>query len=483
MVNTENIKRTDITVVKLVLETASPMAISSGQREVGFDNQLARDVNGLPTIPATAFAGVWRHLARSTLSEKIDIDYYFGFTNKVRNNGRVESASANIVVSNGRLLDSGNTVVENYASPERIASDPVLSLCHHQRPMYRDRVAINDRGVAKETGKFDQILLPKGIRFALTIKVKSALENDLELLLGVLNDKRFALGGSTRNGLGQLKLVNSDVINIDLSAGITAGQMLRSALTQPCSDNNELAKPKYNAYSSGLLASVPLQALDYWRCGRGSELLGRPPESGTVGIITYSESCVSWTQSKASVDKPTPVFCGSSIKGILAHRIAYHYRRRVGLWAESMENESHENWETRPQAINQLFGFATDGLDEESFSNSGQAGRLIVLDSVVDYRPENITIRTHNSIDRFTGGVRKGALYSEELIYQPQFTLEIYITPGEPLPSELQQAVKDTFDDIQMGLLPMGAGSGRGTSLVELQSEKAMTFNSHLLGE
>ncbi|MGR5067554.1 RAMP superfamily CRISPR-associated protein [Vibrio alfacsensis] len=482
MVNTENKKCTDITVVKLVLETASPMAVSSGFREVGFDNQLARDVNGLPTIPATAFVGVWRHLARSTLANVLDIDHYFGFTNKSRGN-RVESAAANIVVSNGRILDRSNIVVENYASPEKIANDPVLSLCQHERPMYRDRVAINDRGVAKDTGKFDQILLPKGVRFALTIKVKNASEGDIELLLGVLNDKRFALGGSTRNGLGQIRLVNSEVISIDLSEGITAGQILQSALTKPCSDSRELAKPQYNTHSSGLLASVPLQGLDYWRCGRGSELLGRTPESGSVSIMTYSESCINWVQNKANIAKPTPVFCGSSIKGILAHRMAYHYRRQVGQWAASMEDESHENWQTRPQAINQLLGFANDGLDSEFSSNSGQAGRLIVLDSVIDYNPDDITIRTHNAIDRFTGGVRKGALYSEELIYQPKFTLEVYITPGEPLSAELQQAIKDTFDDIQMGLLPMGSGSGRGASLVEIQPEKTMTFNSHLLGE
>ncbi|MDN3651359.1 RAMP superfamily CRISPR-associated protein [Thalassotalea ponticola] len=485
MANTENRKCTDITVVKLVLETASPMAINSGLREVGFDNQLVRDVNGLPTIPATAFAGVWRHLATSTLANKLDIDHYFGFTSKSQSNGAIESAAARIVVSNGRILDSNNQVVENYQSPEKIADDPILSICLHERPMYRERVSINDRGVAKDTGKFDQILLPKGIRFALTIKVKQALNSDLDLLLGVLNDKRFALGSSTRNGLGQIKVVNSDVININLAEGIKAGERLQSVLSQPCSNNNDLAKPQYHTHTLGLLATVPLQGLDYWRCGRGSELLGSVPSSGSVGIMTYSETCVRWVDNKAKVTERIPVFCGSSIKGILAHRIAYHYRRHTDQWAESMATASHDDWQTRPQAVNELFGYATDGQqdDDGAWLNKGQAGRLVVLDSIINYDPENITIRTHNTIDRFTGGVRKGALYSEELIYQPTFTVHVYITPGEALPIELQHAIRDTFDDIRLGMLSMGAGSGRGSSAVQLQSEQTMTFNSHLLGE
>ena len=52
---------------RLVIETQTPMAINSGLREVGFDSQLARDANGLPYIPGTSIAGVWRNLAERLL--------------------------------------------------------------------------------------------------------------------------------------------------------------------------------------------------------------------------------------------------------------------------------------------------------------------------------------------------------------------------------------------------------------------------------
>jgi hypothetical protein len=90
-------------------------------------------------------------------------------------------------------------------------------------------------------------------------------------------------------------------------------------------------------------------------------------------------------------------------------------------------------------------------------------------------------IRTHNSIDRFTGGVRDGALYSEELLYQPTFELQLYLTPGEPLSDELNGALLDTLNDIKFGLLPIGAGAGRGTSMVMPDSSKTWQVNASLL--
>ncbi|MFA0704086.1 RAMP superfamily CRISPR-associated protein, partial [Vibrio sp. 10N.222.48.A8] len=72
------------------------------------------------------------------------------------------------------------------------------------------------------------------------------------------------------------------------------------------------------------------------------------------------------------------------------------------------------------------------------------AGSLWVEDADIEY--EHIVIRHHNSIDRFTGGVRKGALYSEELLYQPRFTISMYLTKQEEdLEALLLCALNDTI--------------------------------------
>ncbi|MEZ9922386.1 hypothetical protein AB4342_19940, partial [Vibrio breoganii] len=95
---------------------------------------------------------------------------------------------------------------------------------------HRDRVAINDRGVAKETGKFDQILLPKGIRFAITLQWNNLERADgIELteqswlnLLQLWFKREFAFGSSTRNGLGRIKIVASETQQIELTGNKNA---------------------------------------------------------------------------------------------------------------------------------------------------------------------------------------------------------------------------------------------------------------------
>ena len=138
-----------------------------------------------------------------------------------------------------------------------------------------------------------------------------------------------------------------------------------------------------------------------------------------------------------------------------------------------MANDAHQDWQARPAELGDLLGF----IDGDT--KTAQAGRLIVLDSPV--RHDHTVIRTHNSIDRFTGGVRDGALYSEELLYQPTFELQLYLTPGEPLSDELNGALLDTLNDIKFGLLPIGAGAGRGTSMVMPDSSKTWQVNESLL--
>ncbi|MGL6260368.1 RAMP superfamily CRISPR-associated protein [Vibrio sp. WXL210] len=441
-----------ITVTHLVLETQSPMAINTGGRETQFDTELMRNVNGLPVIPATAIAGVWRHLAQQALPDCADL--WFGCT---------EQASV-VSISNGELLDSHGRRVENYLSKEQLEDDPILSLCLNQRPHHRDRVAINDRGVAKDTGKFDQIVLPKGLRFQVTLEWgdkphKSGFvpqQDDWQQLLSLWSLRTFALGANTRNGLGQIKVIASTEHKINLKQNRAAGTQL-TKVRQECLPTQHQLSEVFDADDAGQSWSIPLIALDNWRCGQGTQLLSKSLPRDSVNIITYSEPTIDWQKGQARITEPVPILCGSSIKGMLAHRIAYHYRRIEQQWAQGMADASHDEWQQRPKALSELLGCA----DDESENNI--AGSLWVEDATLDF--EHTVIRQHNSIDRFTGGVRKGALFSEELLYQPRFTINLYL--AKPLTdTSLEQALNCTIEDLQAGMLPMGAGSGRGASLV-----------------
>lgn len=551
-----------IHIAKLVIETTSPMAINSGQRETGFDAELVRDSSGLPTIPATAIAGVWSHIIESITAEKGGElaakqlkERWFGNTDQ----------SSSLTISNGRVHNSNNQPVSALLTPEEISNDTLLTLLANPAPLHRERVSLNDRGVAKDTGKFDQVLLPTGTRFSITLRFDDRPRKDNEQLtlegfselLQAWFDPRFAFGSSTRNGLGKSKIIAGSISTINLENNIEASAEIKTALDkQPQSLNPAFE----NNSQPNLLANLPLQALDNWRCGTGSERLmgndsaknvevtntqpdiaknidkniasnsgnkhtkakkggkhkvaakvvakavsvlartapvsnsnaasdysqtdfGKPDEVGNIHSLSYSEKVIEWDGntlgSQSKISKPKAILCGSSIKGILAHRIAFHYRKHEKIWAESMAECSHKEWETRPVELKELLGLA----DEEDNKNSA-AGKLWVDDCELEF--EHTVIRTHNQIDRFTGGVRKGALYTEELLYQPKFTLKLFIDPSATLSPSLSSALTDTLNDIELGLLPIGAGSGRGNSLVlpnESEKDKWSVNLNRLTGD
>ena len=446
-------------LTRLVIETQAPMAINSGGRETGFDSQLARDANGLPYIPGTSIAGVWRSLAKA---QGLDIDCWFGITEK----------RSILMISDGIVHDSNNQPVMGLRSEQQINQDKLLALLYQHRPHHRERVRINDRGVAADAAKFDQLLLPAGVRFSIDIQWR---DDDMaadklaqwQTLLQCWFNRLFALGATTRNGLGRIKVIASAQQQLNLTANPQAATTLRNFMlkqTLPITLDIEappLAKP---------FVTMPLQAMDNWRCGSGTALLDQDNAGQTVAMISYSEKAVNWEENQAKVDEPAkPILCGSSIKGILAHRVAFHYRRLNGEWAAQMADSSHGEWQAMPEALRQLFGYA-DPVEQ----NNSLAGRLIVDDCAIVF--DKAVLRQHTSIDRFTGGVRQGALFNEELLYQPRFELKLWLVANTVLDDKVKAALVYTLEDLAAGLLPFGAGSGRGTSLVSLPADRQWTM-------
>jgi CRISPR/Cas system CSM-associated protein Csm3 (group 7 of RAMP superfamily) len=447
-------------LTRILIETTAPLAINSGGRETGFDSQLARDANQLPYIPASSLAGVWRHLVHSCLGADAS-KRWFGC---VDDNGE----SSRLFVQDGLLLDSQGHIVQGLVEAERIAADPLLQRLQQTRPHHRERVRINDRGVASDMGKFDQIILPTGIRFCIDIRWKSddVSESDRQewqQLLSYFAHPAFALGSSTRNGLGRFKIIADEQNILTLTNNPSAGATLRKFVKR------ETLPTKVSSIANDHrpFARLELTALDSWRCGQGSRPLGDKTDQHTDSF-TYSEPTVRWHKGKAHWnDQPQAILCGSGIKGILAHRLAYHYRRRNGAYAEIMAEASHQEWESRPQELGQLLGTSRE-KNGAGTSEQEVAGQLFVDDAVIVC--DKTLIRTHNSIDRFTGGVRQGALFSEELLWQPKIALTLRLASNATISQSLADALADTLEDLKLGLLPLGAGSGRGNSLVEHQT-------------
>ena len=157
------------------------------------------------------------------------------------------------------------------------------------------------------------------------------------------------------------------------------------------------------------------------------------------------------------------VLTGSALKGLIAHRIDYHLRRLNREFAGSVKLDADGNISYSSELLSVLGKV-------DSNNNSAEAGKIIMIDQPVNYEQKNVIKRTHNKIDRFTGGVINGALFTEERIYDPSFSIEMLIDRNalNTLNDNLKKAICCTVEDIKLGTLPLCSSSSRSSCSVEI---------------
>jgi hypothetical protein len=114
-------------------------------------------------------------------------------------------------------------------------------------------------------------------------------------------------------------------------------------------------------------------------------------------------------------------------------------------------------------AVRALFGSANNE-NAGDMEEPDHAGRLFIDD--VHFETGVVTTQKHNVIDRFTGGVRDGLLFEEELLFRTPFVgenaIHLYVDQPESVPLIARQALHKALEDLARGRLALGAGSGRG---------------------
>jgi len=195
------LERCHCRLLRLVLESVTPLSIGTGRGNGVFDNLLVRDPNGLPGIPGTSLAGVLRH--RLTKLDEAWADDLFG-------SGRAANEAASRVhVSWGHIHDSQDKPVEGLleAGQPRL-QDSLLREAAGETPLRRDRVRLDHRGTAASGGQFDRVALHAGYRFSVELTCWSEAGTD-EAWDGLtrLLKSDLRLGGAVRSGFGAMKIV------------------------------------------------------------------------------------------------------------------------------------------------------------------------------------------------------------------------------------------------------------------------------------
>lgn len=457
-------------IARLVLETCTPLSIASGRTDGIADNLIVRDANGLPAIPGSSFAGVLRHSYQRLYDpgkqekDAIYTNTLFGSDKKTPENEAETGCPSFVHVSWGCLHDKTDKPIEGLLDPDNSCweNDEIIKDALQSTPIRREHVKLNHRGVsdAKKLGKFDRTSLTTGHRFSIELSLWSDEKNDprWEQLLNLIKRPDFRLGGGTRRGLGKLKIIEGGIGKFDLKNSEEFSKFSKLSQSLFLTDNKEYLQTLTELKSVAPIQQIILNLtpLDGYRFGGGTEHL---IQDGQADMLAVTEKCVIWKNHQATLTpKKKIVIPASSIKGALSHRVAYHYNALTQVFADKLTTDvMNEHVGENNEAVKALFGYVNENTEDAKIGS-------LIFDDVYLYRTsedKQVIEYTHNSIDRFTGGVRDGALFSEEVIIDKQ-ALVLNISLINKPETKIWQAFKLALNDLTEGRLALGAASGRG---------------------
>lgn len=430
-------------VAQITVEAISPLAIGSDSLAYDQDSPVDKDFNGLPYIPGTAITGY----LKKQLDEKILA--YFGEDPDSTND---EPKGSNIIISDAFLMDENGKVLQQ---PTSITSD---FLKHYFKLPIRQHTAINAYGAAKDNSKFDTEIVFKGSRFKFEVELQLEKEtNNWHTILNTFFQNNFYLGAGEFNNFGELKVVEikekafnlktelDAYLNHDVNLNTIDNKVFKPYTKEITKDE----KPKYNEEKIKLTGN---DSFFHFGAGYGDHV---------VDNINYSELVIEDWETGNPNFKEKYVIPGTSIKGALSHRVAFHYNVAKGKTVESLVKEFESLIETdlndkyntdnfeladniealeqqktllekklqelekeqlqNTNIFNAYIGESNKGVSslfgtaKNSKNKKGAAGTVIIKDIYLPIETPQ-TIFYHNKIDRYTGGTIDTALFNEKVL-------------------------------------------------------------------
>lgn len=489
-------------VVRFTLEAVTPLSAGTGQGAGLFDTALVRDANGLPTIPGPALAGVLQSLHHAYFpGDKKNRRDLFGYEDQDADKSHGEKGQASrLEISFGCIHDQKNRAIEGLLVDKerrkKLDDDPILRLARRDAPIKRDHVAIGHRGAAFGKQKFDRASLPPGYRFSFEIGMwgrgGKEYEADKEKLLRVLSLLKaddFRLGGATRRGLGKLKLVTDDHVfyacfdlgskegrkafieyheklRIDEAPEKFGDQESKSGFEKLKVSHPVPEKEKRKTIS----LKLTLKPIDFWRFGEGDRQITqkRGDKDKEADSLPLTEAHIVYNNGKGEIqedEKRRLAIPASAIKGPLAHRAEFYLNCKQKNFADADKFKDEDTFKkaTKARGMDELLGSAKKRKDGKAGESSGMAGLVLIDDAYIELgvnAPKTCLI-THNTIDRFTGGVMHQRLFTEEVLYKGELTIELEMLTGKPdgtaVENKYWEALSSALDDLCEGRLALGA--------------------------
>jgi len=519
-----------IRYARISIELTSPMHIGSGSEDSDSDAGIVFDANGLASIPGSSIKGVLRHAYEHYYQQTQDdvpptSDLFGGPPTDEALSSKNQGGS--ITVSWARVHDSNNIPIDQPLNQSQIKEDPVLNLA--SQPELRDHVRLDHRGTAVQRGKFDELIAAPGLRFTFTLEFRGGLDSEGGVrsdeqtawnnLLMFFSDPLFRFGGKSRRGFGAFTVIAQDHRTFRLDGSSDAVEEGYETYTR----SPEVEWELFSHLPTRLHDPLPKinegpeeEPIDYfWHketwldtCGaldlphrlnqyiEGSltpddhtfwMIAGQNQESPSDSAPLISQSIV-WTDdtdgsSKALISK-SYIIPGSSLKGTLRHRAAFHYRRLTEDWATP---ENPQPSITQPTAIDSLFGYVKERNSDQSGviapEEVAHAGCVYIDDILSIPGVQQAELQNHVAIDRVLGGAMDHFLYDDHPLEGGRITFGIHIKDAEDQEPQAIQALHLAIDDLCHCRLSLGAHAGRGYGFFKgeytiTQSESALTLST-----
>ena len=473
-------------IARLVLEADTALFVGSGESSLLKDALVVTDANGWPIIPGTSITGVLRHSLSALLDDKTLKDI-FGFQDGDKGSG------SRLLVSHGHMMLSDTKVAEGL-----MTEDYAAVLSKFEDLPARQHVRISSMGAAVKGGLFDNEVVYKGTRFMVELELKGTQEDQehWNKIIQAISDPLFRIGAGTRNGYGSMKVVAEKSIQrvYDLTSNDFDDYLKHPAtFNKAVPGSTSLTLNQGNA-KYGITYILELKPDDFFIFSEGYG-------DADVDNKPVTEEVVKYIESGFTFEKYT-LIPGSSLKGAIAHRTAFHYNKLKERFADELiPNISYKVAEnlyagSGNKAVNELFGLGK-GFDWEKYTydeikngfndydqyGDAHRGHVIVDDIYLsDKEVDNEKIFNHVAIDRFTGGAMDTALFSEKVSHlkdgKESITLNIHLDHPN-LDAMCIQALENALLDITKGLLPLGGMTTKGFGMFTGSLTKSGSETKH----
>jgi CRISPR/Cas system CSM-associated protein Csm3 (group 7 of RAMP superfamily) len=515
--------------ITATLELRTPLHVGTGEGTETVDDLLHRDARGRLLIPGTTLAGALRSIATRLAPRFPNEDACLALTDADPSSSPACKCLTCQLFGTVNPKDEDRRPNESEQAWLARCGNAARLLIYDTLPdkanvQVRDGVGIDrvtGAAARRERSKFDLEILPAQTKFQLRIEIDNKLYDNnlykeskrdrlLQLLAATLAEwqaGRGAVGGRVGRGLGALALKDVRWIEQDLNQQKNLIDFLTKGPQWQTQQGNlnwiaqEVAKARPMKACRAELQALPVARswalAEFTLAATGPFLTHDLVQAGRSG---FDHAPVLAAYQKGS----RPVLPGSSLRGVLrsqAERIA-RTLTTLDVWeSESDSSERSQRFGKRCSACNPLTAKTSDPVascnslvkghlrsisDREErrlreqagvadklclgcylFGSTWNGSRLRVEDAPLMAGTEPVyKALDFVAIDRFTGGGRDSAKFDATVLWQPKFSVRLFL--DNPEPWELGWLAL-TLRDLHDGLATVGYGAAKGFGRCEIK--------------